>query len=124
MFTMGKGAATSYSRKVKLNLRSSTKTELLTSDMYMPEMLWLLYFIQSQGYELKCVGLYQDNISMQLLIKNGRFSSGKKTKHIKAKFFFIKDRVDSGEIKVIDALWKKRGQIYSPNHSKAWHSEP
>ena len=29
-------------------------------------------------------------------------SSGKKTKHIKAKFFFIKDRVDNGEIKVID----------------------
>ncbi len=29
-------------------------------------------------------------------------SSGKKTKHIKAKFFFIKDRVDDGEIKVID----------------------
>ena len=46
--------------------------------------------------------MYQDNISMQLLIKNGRFSSGKKTKHIKAKFFFIKDRVDSGEIRVID----------------------
>jgi hypothetical protein len=48
------------------------------------------------------VGLYQDNISTQLLIKNGRFSSRKKTKHIKAKFFFIKDRVDSGEIRVID----------------------
>ena len=29
-------------------------------------------------------------------------SSGKKTKHIKAKFFLIKDRVDDGEIKVID----------------------
>jgi hypothetical protein len=29
-------------------------------------------------------------------------SSGKKTKHIKTKFFFIKDRVDDGEIKVID----------------------
>jgi hypothetical protein len=29
-------------------------------------------------------------------------SSGKKTKHIKVKFFFIKDRVDEGEIKVID----------------------
>ena len=38
----------------------------------------------------------------QLLIKNGKMSSGKKTKHIKAKFFFIKDRVDDGEIKVID----------------------
>ncbi len=101
-FTMGKGAATSYSRKVKLNSRSSTKTELLTSVMYMPEMLWSLYFIQSQGYEPEYVGLYQDNISTQLLIKNGRFSSGKKMKHIKAKFFFIKDSVDSREIKVID----------------------
>jgi hypothetical protein len=59
----------SYSRKVKLNSRSSTKTELLTLDMYMPEMLWLLYFIQSQGYEPECVGLYQDNISTQLPIK-------------------------------------------------------
>jgi hypothetical protein len=74
----------------------------------MPEILWSLYFIQSQGYKPECVGLYQDNISTQLLIKkqllikNGRFSSGKKTKHVKAKFFFIKDRVDSGEIRVID----------------------
>ncbi len=78
MFTMGRGATTSYSRKVKLNSRSSIKTELLTSDMYMPEMLWSLYFIQSQGYEPECVGLYQDNISTQLLIKNGNFSSGEK----------------------------------------------
>jgi hypothetical protein len=70
--------------------------------MFMPEMLWSLHFIQAQGYEAECVGLYQDNISTQLLIKNGKMSSGKKTKHIKAKFFFIKDRVDSGEITVID----------------------
>jgi hypothetical protein len=68
----------------------------------MPEMLWLLHFIQAQGYEAECVGLYQDNISTQLIIKNGRMSRGKKTKHIKAKFSFIKDRVDDGEIKVID----------------------
>jgi hypothetical protein len=102
MFTMGQGATTSYSRKVKLNSRSSTKTQLLTLDMYMPEMLWPLYYIQSQGYEPECVGLYQDNINTQLLIKNGNFSSGMKTKHIKAKIFFIKDKVDSGEIRVID----------------------
>ena len=29
-------------------------------------------------------------------------SSGKRTKHIKAKFFFIKNRVDDGEISVVD----------------------
>ena len=99
---LGRGATSSYSRKIKLNTRSSTETELVTADMFMPEMLWSLHFIQAQGYETECVGLYQDNISTQLLIKNGKMSSGKKTKHIKAKFFFIKDRVDDGEIKVID----------------------
>jgi hypothetical protein len=102
VFTLGRGATWSYSRKLKLNTRSSTETEIVTADMFMPEMLWSLHFIQAQGHEVECVGLYQDNISSQLLIKNGKMSSGKKTKHIKAKFFFIKDRVDDGEIKVID----------------------
>ncbi len=40
MFTLGKGAVSSYSRKVKLNTRSLTETELVVADMYMPEMLW------------------------------------------------------------------------------------
>ncbi len=93
----------SYSRKLKLNTQSLMESELVTTDMYMPEMPWSLYFIQAQGYEAKCVGLYQDNISTQLLIKN-RWISSKRTKHIKAKFFFIKDRVDKGEIKVMDCL--------------------
>jgi hypothetical protein len=83
------------------------ETELVTADMYMPEMLWSLYFIQSQGYKPGCVGLYQDNISTQLLIKNGKFSSGKITKHVKAKFFFIMDRVGDGEIKVINCPAKE-----------------
>ncbi len=46
-------------------------------------MLWSLHFIEAQGYAAECVGLYQDNISTQLLIKNRRMSSSKKTKHIK-----------------------------------------
>jgi hypothetical protein len=102
LFCMGKGATTSYSRKLKLNTCSLTESKLVMADMYMPEMLWSLYFIQAQGYEAECVGLYQDNISTQLLIKNGWMLSGKRKKHIKAKFFFIKDRVDKGEIKVMD----------------------
>jgi len=97
MFSLGRGATSSYSRKLKLNTGSSTKTELGTANMFMPEMLWSLHFIQAQGYDAECVGLYQDNIST-----NGKMSSEKKTKHIKAKFFFIKDRVDDGEVKVLD----------------------
>jgi hypothetical protein len=106
MFTMGKGAISSYSRKVKLSTRSSTKTELVVADMYMLELLWTLYFIQNQGYGAECVGLHLDNISTQLLMKNGRYSSGKKTKHIKAEFFFIKDKVDDGEMQIIDCQTK------------------
>ncbi len=39
MLTLGKGATTSYLQKVKLNMHSSTKTELVVVDMHMPEML-------------------------------------------------------------------------------------
>ncbi len=87
---------------MKLSTCSLIETELVTTDMYMLEMLCSLHFMEAQGYAAEYVGLYQDNISTQLLIKNGRLLSGKKTKHIKAKFFFIKDRVDDGKIKVID----------------------
>jgi hypothetical protein len=102
VITMGKGEMSSYSRKMKVNTQSLTETELIAADMLMPEMLWMLHFIQAQGYSAECVGLYQYNISTQLLIKNGQMSSGKCTKHIKVKFFFIKDRVDDREIKVLD----------------------
>ena len=99
---LGSGAVASYSRKVKNNTRSSTETELLAADMFLPEMLWSLYFIQAQGYETERVELYQDNVSAQFLEINGKFSSSKKTKHIKAKFFFIKDKIDDGDVKVVD----------------------
>ena len=92
---LGEGALAHYSRKLKLNTWSSTETELVAVDMFLPKMLWALYFVQAQGYETECVELFQDNISAQLLATNGKFSSSKKTKHIKAKFFFVKDKVDS-----------------------------
>jgi hypothetical protein len=109
MFTLGEGAVTRYSRKVKLNTQSLTKTKLVGADMHMPEMLWTLYFLQIQGYDVETIQLYQDNKSMQLLMKNGKLLS-KKTKHIRAMFFFIKDRIDSGEIRAVhcptEEMWE------------------
>ena len=37
-----------------------------------------------------------------MLDTNGKFSRSRKTKHIKAKFFFFKDKVDSEEVKIVD----------------------
>ena len=44
--------------------------------------------------------LYQDNTSDILLKTNGRASSSKRTKHIKVKYFLIKDKVDWEEITI------------------------
>jgi hypothetical protein len=107
MFTLREGAVSNYSRKLKTNTISSTETELVGTDMHMPEMLWSLYSIQSQGYKVETIELYQDNKSTELLMKNSWFLSGKRTKHIKAMFFFIKDRIDSGEMRVEHRPTKK-----------------
>jgi hypothetical protein len=40
-------------------------------------------------------------------MKNRHFSSIRKTKHIKATFFCMKDRLDGGEMSVIDCLAKE-----------------
>jgi hypothetical protein len=60
------------------------------------------YFMESKGYDVECKGLYQDNTSMLLLMNDGCFLSGKKTKLIKAKFFFIEDMIDGGEMIMIN----------------------
>ncbi len=73
MFTLGEGAVSSYLRKLKSNTQSSTETELVGADMYMPKMPWSLYFMDSQGYDTEIIELYQDNKSAELLMKNGRF---------------------------------------------------
>jgi hypothetical protein len=48
-------------------------------------------------------------MSALLLEKNGRISSSKRTKHIKAKYFLIKDYYESGEIDLrycpTDIMW-------------------
>ena len=68
----------------------------------MPEVLWSLYFIQAQVYGVNYAEIHQDNVSSQMLETNGKFSISRKTKHIKAKFFFINSKVDSKEVKILD----------------------
>ena len=43
---------------------------------------------------------YQDNKSTILRAENGKASSGKRTRHINIRYFFVKDRVASGEVKI------------------------
>jgi hypothetical protein len=97
---LGKGAMASYSRRHKQNTRSSTETEIVSVDQMMPEVLHSLRFLRAQGYDVNHAKVYQDNKSAQLLEINGRFSSTKRTKHIDAKFFFVKDQVEKGDVPI------------------------
>lgn len=98
--TLGKSAISSFSRKQKINTRSSTETEVVGVDDAMPSVLWSLYFLQAQGYGTEKAIIYQDNKSAILLEVNGKFSISKRTKHIKMKYFFVKDKVEDGEVEI------------------------
>ena len=112
MMSLGKGAVMNFSRKQKLNVCSSSEGELVGIDDALPWILWWRYFIKAQGYMVEQNILYQDNKSTIQLAKNGRWSSSKRTKHIKSRFFFIKDKVDRGEVQVEYQRQIKCGQIF------------
>jgi hypothetical protein len=42
----------------------------------------------------------EDNKSSMLLMKNGRLSSGKRTKHLDIRYFFAKDLMERGIVKI------------------------
>jgi len=96
--TLGIGFPISSSSKQKLNTRSSTESELVGVDDLMSLVIWSRNFLKAQGYVVKDNILHQDNKSAILLERNGKMSSGKRTKHIAIRYFFVTDRIKSGEI--------------------------
>ncbi len=83
VLTLGTGAPVVTSTKQKLNMRSSTISEVVAVDDMIPQILWTRLFMQEQGIKVTDNILYQDNKSAILLEKNERASSSKWTKHIK-----------------------------------------
>ena len=100
VMTLGKGAIYGSSTRQRINTKSSTESELVAVNDVMPQILWTRYFLESQGYKVHDSVLYQDNQSAMLLERNGRGSSSKRTRHINIRYFFIKDRIASGEVKL------------------------
>jgi hypothetical protein len=79
----------SVSPRQKLNTKSSTENELVGVDDMMPIIIWTRYFLLGQGYGVVENLLLQDNKSSILLERNGKASSGKRTRHINIHYFFI-----------------------------------
>ena len=97
---MGRGFPILVSSKQKLNTKSLTKSELVGVDDMMPIMLWTCYFLLEQGYGISENLLLHNNKSLILLEQNGKALSGKRTRHINIRYFFITDQVNMKEISI------------------------
>ena len=98
ILTLGRGAITSSSSKHKIPSKSSTESEIIGLYDKVGDILWTRQFLEAQGYDINTNVVYQDNMSTLSLAKNGYVSSSKRTKHIKAKYFFIRHYHRTGEL--------------------------
>jgi hypothetical protein len=99
--SLGQGFPIVSSTKQKLNTQSSTETEIVGADDFMPAMCWTHYFMKAQGHGVKDNILFQDNKSYIILEKNGNALSSKRTKHINIRYSFITGRVSKEEVSVV-----------------------
>jgi len=99
---IGIGGGVTYAKSTvqKLNTKSSTEAEIVGVSDASGHIIWTRDFLTFQGYDVGPATLHQDNQSAMALINKG-YSTSDKTRHINIRFFFIKDRVDSGEVKVV-----------------------
>ena len=100
IFTMGRGAIYCTSTRQKINTKSSTETELVAADDVLTQAIWSRYFLMEQGYNEFKINLLQDNMSAILLEKNGMTSSGKRTRHLGIRAFWIADQVKKGIVNI------------------------
>ena len=92
--SFGKGSPFALSCKQKLNTRSSTEAKLVGLNDAMSLILWTRRFMEAQGYMIRDTVILQDNQSTMLLACNGQQSSGKATRHIDVRYYFVKDQID------------------------------
>ena len=77
-----------------------TEAKLIGAHDALPQILWKKYFIKEQGYGIDKNVMYQDNLSAMLLETNGKKPSTKKAKSVRVRYFFIKDRITTGNVEL------------------------
>jgi ribonuclease HI len=96
---VGEGAIYCSSTKQKVNGKSSTEAEIIGVSDGLSQLLWTKNFLEAQGYEERPAILMQDNQSSIQLMHKGR-SINHRTKHMKVRYFFIRDYITRGEVDV------------------------
>ena len=94
-----RGLIFAKSSKQKIVTKSSTEAELVALSDNLSQVIWTRDFLADQGYHMAAARVYQDNMSTIALAEKGR-STAERTRHINIRYFFVKDRVEAGEIKI------------------------
>ena len=76
-------------KKQKLNTKGRTEAECFGPNDIIIHILWIGYFLKSQGYKSFRSVMAKDNKSAILLRKKRIFSSIKSAKHINVRYYFI-----------------------------------
>ena len=80
-------------------MKSSCECELVGLSDGLSQVIFTRNFLLGQGYEVQPATVMQDNTSTINLAQNG-MSNSEKTRHISIRYFFVTDRIKSGEIKL------------------------
>jgi hypothetical protein len=99
IISLGKGAIFAKSSKQKLVSKSSTEAELIGLSDSFTQAIWTRDFLVEQGYQVGPATIYQDNKSTIALAEKGR-STSDRTRHIHIRYYFVKDRIDSKEVRI------------------------
>ena len=99
IISIGKGPVFTSSTKQKLVTKSSTEAELVGLSDALSQILWSRHFMEAQGYTQKPAHIYQDNQSTIRLATYGR-STQSRMRHVDIRYFFIKDRMDTGDCEI------------------------
>ena len=86
------------SKKVKS--RSSTESELNATAENVSKIICVKKFLEYQDFQVKLNIIYQDNTSTMKLQKNGKLSSGKRTRHFDIKLFYINAMINRDKVEV------------------------
>jgi hypothetical protein len=97
MISVTQGPVHVSSRKQGLTTKSSTEAELVGVSDALTQVIWTREFLLAQGYILGPAVVKQDNQSTMVLANKGR-STLSKTRHIGIRYFWVNDRIVSGDV--------------------------
>ena len=114
VMSFGTGGVLCKSTKQKLNTKSSTEAEVVGASDYLPNTIWTKMFLRAQGFVISHNVLEQDNESAIKLERNGRTSVGPKSRHIDIRYFWIKDRAKSENVKIRHCpTWRMLADLFT-----------